>query len=109
MRCPNCGAHIEETDKRCLYCNSFNENYKKPEPPAPVVPQPAPKPAPQPAPANKETKIVKEIIYVKEPPKPAPQPAPEKKQPKKKHFGLRLFLAIVVTIVILTIYFNVNK
>lgn len=31
MKCPNCGAHIEETDKRCPYCNCTNEDYKKTE------------------------------------------------------------------------------
>ena len=37
MKCEHCGAHIEETDKRCPYCNSYNENYKKPKPPTPAI------------------------------------------------------------------------
>lgn len=28
MKCEHCGAHIEETDKRCPYCNSYNEKNK---------------------------------------------------------------------------------
>ena len=46
MKCQGCGAHITEKDERCPYCNSYNENYKKPEPikpAAPVAPAPAPK------------------------------------------------------------------
>ena len=31
MTCPHCNAHINETDERCPYCNSYNENYKKPK------------------------------------------------------------------------------
>lgn len=41
MKCPKCGGHMEETDKRCPYCNSYNENYKKPK--QPTQPQPQPK------------------------------------------------------------------
>lgn len=29
MKCPKCGGHMEETDKRCPYCNAYNENYVK--------------------------------------------------------------------------------
>ena len=28
MKCPHCGAHIKETDERCPYCNSYNEQTK---------------------------------------------------------------------------------
>ena len=28
MKCEHCGAHIEKTDKRCPYCNTYNEKYK---------------------------------------------------------------------------------
>lgn len=28
MKCPKCGGHMEETDKRCPYCNSYNEKNK---------------------------------------------------------------------------------
>lgn len=31
MTCQHCNAHINETDERCPYCNSYNENYKKPK------------------------------------------------------------------------------
>ena len=40
MKCPKCGGHMEETDKRCPYCNSYNENYKKPKPPIPQQQRP---------------------------------------------------------------------
>lgn len=28
MKCEHCGAHIKETDERCPYCNSYNEQTK---------------------------------------------------------------------------------
>lgn len=42
MKCEHCGGHMEETDKRCPYCNSYNENYKKPKTPTPQQSHPLP-------------------------------------------------------------------
>lgn len=73
MKCQGCGAHIDETDERCPYCNSYNENYKKPEKEKPVEPvAPAPTPAPQvihiyheaPEPKKRKFKFsIKKIIF----------------------------------------------
>ena len=30
MKCPYCGAPLEESEKRCEYCGSVNEKYKEP-------------------------------------------------------------------------------
>lgn len=38
MKCPHCGGFLDETDKRCPYCNSVNVDYKMPEPEKPAEP-----------------------------------------------------------------------
>ena len=30
MKCPNCGGQLDISDKRCPYCNTINDKYKKP-------------------------------------------------------------------------------
>lgn len=30
MRCQNCGGQLDISDKRCPYCNTINDKYKKP-------------------------------------------------------------------------------
>ena len=61
MKCSHCGGFLDETDKRCPYCNAVNENYKAPEsekPAEPVAPTIAPvEPAADSVPVSKVVHI----------------------------------------------------
>lgn len=112
MKCEHCGAHIEETEKRCPYCNSYNEHYKKPEPPKPQTPPVQPviqhivQPAPQP-------QIIKEIVYVKDDKTTKNDREPEHRNPVRQKKARKpivsLFLAIMFVFGAIFIYNAVNS
>lgn len=111
MKCEHCGAHIEETEKRCPYCNSYNEHYKKPEPPKPQTPPVQPviqhivQPAPQP-------QIIKETIYIKDEKTDKSNGESERKTPvqkKKPHKTISLFMVVICVVVGIIIYNKVQN
>lgn len=80
MKCSHCGGFLDETDKRCPYCNAVNENYKAPEPEKPAEPVASAPVAPQ-------------VIHIyHDAPKPQEQP---KAQPRKKKPGIPLIVKII--------------
>ena len=110
MKCEHCGAHIEETDKRCPYCNSYNEQYKKPEPPKP---QDQPEPPIVKNNVQPQPQIIKEIVYVKDEKANNHSEETERKKPirkKKTHKSIvSLFMTAICLVAGIIIYNKVQN